>query len=130
MAFEAQIDKLVEKLTELTRADKVIWQETAEENTFLTAVGQSVVTVGRVSSAPSAPCFMRILDATGKTIEEAYAAKSDILTEYRARRSEAALDVAVRDLDRLQNLLELARRSAMKSDKFVSDLLSTLEAIR
>jgi hypothetical protein len=120
MAFEAQIDKLIEKLTELTRADKVIWQDTADENTFLTTVGQSVVTVGRVNSGPSAPCFVRILGDTGKTIEEAYA--PNLASPNR--------EVAIQDLDRLRVLHELARRSALKSDKVVSDLLSSLEAIR
>jgi hypothetical protein len=41
MAFEAQIDKLIDKLTELTGLDKLAWQETAAENTFLTGVGRS-----------------------------------------------------------------------------------------
>lgn len=120
MAFETQIDKLVEKLTALTRADKVVWQETADENSFLTGVGQSVVIVGRVNSDPSAPCFIRILDHAGKTIEEAYV--PDLSSPDR--------DSAMHDLARLRILLELARRSAMKSEKVVSDLLSSLEAIR
>jgi hypothetical protein len=119
MAFEEQIDKLVEKLTELTRTDKVAWQETADENTFLTGVGKSMVTIGRVNSGPAAPCFVRILDDSGKTIEEAYA--PNLAARDR--------DIAVRDLDRLRTLHELARRSALKSDKVVSDLLSSLEAI-
>jgi hypothetical protein len=120
MAFEAQIDKLIDKLTELTRADKVVWQETAAENTFLTGVGETGVTVGRVNSNPSAPCFIRILDATGKTIEEAYAPNLAMPDR----------DIAIKDMDRLRSLLELARRSALKSEKVVSDLLSSLEALK
>jgi hypothetical protein len=120
MAFEEHLDRLIEKLTDLTRADKVAWQETAAEDSFLTGVGQSVVIVGRVNSDLSAPCFVRILDATGKTIEEAYA--PDLSSPDR--------DIAMQDLGRLRALLELARRSAMQSEKVVSDLLSTLEAIR
>jgi hypothetical protein len=120
MAFESQIDRLVEKLTDLTREEKVVWQETAADNTFLTGVVQSVVIVGRVNSDPSAPCFIRILDASGKTIEEAYV--PDFSSPDR--------DIALQDLARLRTLLELARRNAMKSEKVVSDLLSTLEAIK
>src|SRR5580700_7705213 len=120
MAFEEQLDRLIEKLTDLTRADKVAWQETAAENSFLTGVGQSVVIVGRVNSDPSAPCFIRILDATGKTIEEAYVPNM----------SAPDRDIAMHDLARLRTLLELARRNAMKSDQVVSDLISTLEAIK
>ncbi|MGA3202083.1 MAG: hypothetical protein ABSF12_06275 [Bryobacteraceae bacterium] len=111
MAFETKIDKLIEKLTDLTSRDKVAWQDTADENTFLTAVGQSVVTVGRARSDAMAPCFIRILDDTGKVIEE-------------------ALDTDIQDWNRLRTLHELARRNALKSDKVVSDLLSSLEAIR
>jgi hypothetical protein len=120
MAFEAQIDELIDKLTELTRAEKVAWKETAAENTFLTGVGQSVVMVGRVNSNPDALCFIRILDANGRTIEEAYAPNL----------SPPDREVALRDLGRLRALLELARRSALKSERVVSDLLSSLEAIR
>jgi hypothetical protein len=120
MAFETQIDRLVEKLSDLTRADKVVWQETAAENSFLTSVGQSIVVVGRVNSDPSAPCFIRILDATGKTIEEAYVPNL----------SASDRDTTMKDLARLRTLLEMARRNAMKSEKVVSDLLSSLEAIK
>jgi hypothetical protein len=116
MAFQEQIDKLIEKLTELTRADKVVWKDTAAENTFLAAVGKSVVIVGRVRTDPAAPCFIRILDDTGKTIEEAFAP--------------AVGDTSLQDWERLRTLHELARRSALKSEKVVSDLLSSLEAIR
>jgi hypothetical protein len=116
MAFEGQIDKLIEKLTDLTRADKVIWKDTAAENTFLTGVGKSVVIVGRTRTDTAAPCFIRILDDAGKTIEEAFAPASG--------------DSSLQDWDRLRTLYELGRRSALKSDKIVSDLLSTLEAIR
>lgn len=131
MSFEAQIDRLIEKLTELTNGDKVIWQDTADENSFLTTVENSTVVVGRLRSDPAAACFIRILDGTGKTIKEAHAApeKSDILSEYRARRNPDR-EVATQDFGRLLTLHELARRSALKSEKVVSDLLSTLEAIR
>jgi hypothetical protein len=114
MAFEAKIDKLIDKLTELTRADKVVWQDTADENAFLTGVGNSTVVVGRLGSDPAAPCFIRILDDTGKTVEEAL-----------------ALGLAdTPSWNRLRVLCDLARRSALKSERVVSDLLSTLEAIR
>jgi hypothetical protein len=119
MAFEPQIDRLIEKLTELTRGDKVVWQETADENTFLTGVGKSVVTVGRVRTDTSAPCFIRILDETGKTIEEAFAPSVS-----------AGRDTGLQEWDRLRILHELARRNALKSERVVSDLLSSLEAIR
>ena len=46
MALGGQFDAVIKKLTDLTRGDKVVWQETAAKDTFLTIVGKSVVTVG------------------------------------------------------------------------------------
>jgi hypothetical protein len=133
MAFEAQIDKLIDKLTELTRADKIAWQDTADENAFLTAAGNSTVVVGGLGSDPAAPCFIRVLDGTGKTVEEAFAF-SEVSPPTNSVVAAAvfldARDRALREWDRLRTLHELARRSALKSEKVVSDLLSSLEAIK
>jgi hypothetical protein len=134
MALEAKIDKLIDKLTELTHGDKVIWQDTADENAFLTAVGNSTVVVGRLRSDPGAPYFIRVLDDTGKTIEEATAfvdvsetlSSSSIIVNMQ----KYLRDKAIQDWAGLGNLYELARRSALKSDKVISDLLSSLEAIK
>jgi hypothetical protein len=114
MAFEGQIDRLIEKLTELTRSNKMAWQETVDDQTFLTGVGKTVVTVGRAGSDSFSSCFIRVLDETGKTIDEAY----------------GSVRTSTQDFERLNALVEVARRSALKSDQVVTELLSTLEAIR
>lgn len=113
MALGGQFDAVIKKLTDLTRQDKVVWQETAVENTFLTVVGKSVVTVGLKPAGVSRKCFVRIHD-TGQ--------------------AEAEVSVSEVDAENwppVRTLLDFARNSATsQSNKVVSDLLSTLEAIR
>jgi hypothetical protein len=120
MAFQGQIDKIVAKLTELTEQDKVAWEETANENTYLASVSNFVVTVGRGGSSAYAGYHFRILDNTGKIIEEALATLS----------APGTRDAVHQDWDRLRVLHELARRRALQSEKVVSDLLTSLEQIR
>ena len=119
MALGGQFDAVIKKLTDLTRAEKVVWQETAAKDTFLTIVGKSVVTVGLEEGqadalAPSdATCFVRIHD-TGQAEAEVSAVKADYDNWIR-----------------IKTLLDFARHSATsQSNKVVSELLSTLEAIR
>jgi hypothetical protein len=120
MALGGQFDAVIKRLTDLTRADKVVWQETASTDTFLTVIGKSVVTVGQhrnlagaSKETPFGACFVRIHD-TGQAEAEVSA------PEGRAE-----------DWTRIKTLLDLARQSATtQANKVVSDLLSTLEAIR
>ena len=113
MAFDRQLETVIRKLTDLTRAEKVVWQKTAARDTFLTVVGNAVVTVGEADETPDGSYFVRIKE-TGKT---------------------AAVEVFVHkeaeDWRRIKDLLDLARQSSTGwTNKVVSDLLSTLEAIR
>ena len=55
MALQPQIVKLVEKLTELTRQNKITWETTADEDTFLTSAGKSVVTISRREQPTKTP---------------------------------------------------------------------------
>jgi len=121
MAFQEQIDKLVAKLTDLTEQDKVAWEETADEDTFLASVGKFVVTVGK-GEGPDEYCDyrFRILDDRGRTVDEAVATLSQ----------PGPSEPLDQDRKRLRTLLELARRSALHSDKVVSDLLTSLQQIR
>ena len=119
MALGGQFDAVIKRLTDLTRVGKVVWQETAAKDTFLTVIGKSVVTVGLEEGLtdPLAPmdsmCFVRIHD-TGQAEAEASATHADY-------------DNWVR----IKALVDYARHNvATKSNKVVSDLLSTLEAIR
>jgi hypothetical protein len=120
MPFQEQIEKLVTKLTDLTKEEKVSWQETANLNTYLTPVGKFTVTLGKNGSEVYGGYSFQILDRTGKTIDGALA----------LFRGADANSSAFQDWDRLRDLHELARRNALQSAKVVSDLLSSLEQIR
>jgi len=117
MAFQEKIDQLVTRLTELTESGKLSWEETADEHTFLASVGKFVVTLGEVpeylridEEGPFPRYRFKILDETGKTIDEASGTPGENWT-------------------RLSHLHELARRSALHVDEALSDLLSSLEHI-
>jgi hypothetical protein len=116
MAFQEKIDQLVTRLTELTERGKISWEDTADEGTFLTSVGKFVVTLGEVpdylrdEEGPFVRYRFKILDETGKTIDEASGTPGE-------------------DWNRLSHLHELARRSALHVDEALSDILSSLEHI-
>src|SRR5712691_1367561 len=118
MAFPDQIEKLVTKLTELTREVKVAWQGTANVNTYLAPVGEFVVTVGRGGSDVFGGYSFQILDREGRAIDGTFSVFP------------GSADPAYQDWNRLRSLHELARRSATHADRVVSDLLSSLEQIR
>jgi hypothetical protein len=110
MAFQEKIDQLVTRLTELTESGKVSWEETADESTFLTSVGKFVVTLGEEHDDNYSVYRFKILDGTGKTIDEASASGGENRT-------------------RLSHLHEFARRNALHVEEALSDLLSSLEHI-
>ena len=110
MAFQEKIDRLVNRLTELTERGKVSWEETAEEGTFLASVGKFVVTLGEEYEDDNPIYRFKILDGTGKTIDEAWGHGGE-------------------NRNRLLHLHELARRSALHVEEVLSDLLSSLEHI-
>lgn len=110
MAFQEKIDQLVTRLTELTEGGKVSWEETADERTFLASVGKFVVTLGEEPNYDGPDYLFKILDGTGKTIDEAYGMPGE-------------------EWSRLSNLYKLARRNALHVEEALSDLLSSLEHI-
>jgi len=119
-----QIVRLVEKLTELTSQNKIVWETTADEDTFLTSAGKSVVKIARDGGLPDAPVYrIQLLNEAGRVVEEAVASSFDEHGRYDPTqlKPEAAL---------VGSLHELARRSALHADQAVADLLSSLEQIR
>src|SRR5437660_10497201 len=114
MAFLDQIEKLVTKLTELTREGKVEWQGTANLDTYLAPVVEFFVTVGRGGSELGGAYSFQIRDREGRAIDGA-------LARFRPEVDRPAFE----NWDRLRALYELARRSATHADKAVSDLLSS-----
>jgi hypothetical protein len=121
MDFPAQILKLIVRLTELTKEDKLAWEETGNRNIYLAKIEKTNVLVGKAGSDVTFGGYsLQILDEAGQIID-------GTLALYAVR--DADRD-AFKRWDLLRDLYELARRSALKSEKVVSDLLSTLEAIR
>ena len=118
MPFPDQIDKLVTKLTELTGQGKVEWQETANLNTYLAPVGKFTVTVGKAGSEVYGGYSFQILDQ-GRAIDGA-------LATFNGPEKGAGL---YQNWERLRNLHDLARRSALHSERVVSELLSSLDQI-
>jgi hypothetical protein len=119
MTFPDQIDKLVTKLTELTRKDKVDWQETPNLNTYLAPVDRFVVTINKGGSEVFGGYSFQILDGSGRAIEGALAPYSG---KEKSPESNA-------NWERLRDLYEIARRRALHSEKVVSDLLASLDRI-
>ena len=111
MALQDQIAKLVDKLAELSEQGKVRWEETADENTFLASVAKFIVTIAK----PNANEYsLTVADQSGKTLEE-------------AREQEGSSYYV--DYQRLAGLHELARRTALRVDEALSEMLSSLEQI-
>ncbi len=122
MEFPAQIVKLVSKLTELSKDDKVAWQESGTVNTYLAQIGKAFVTVGKSGSDSYSWYSIQVIDDNGRTVDGATAP----YTSLAAGTSQSSF----LNWNALRSLYELARRRALQSEKVVSDLLSTLEAIR
>lgn len=120
MNFPEQIMKLVVKLTQLTNDDKVAWEQTGNRNIYLAKIDKTNVLVGKSGSDVFGGYNLQILDDNGNTVDGA-------LAVFSGRETDRA---AFERWDLLRALYELARRSALKSEKVVSDLLSSLEAIR
>src|SRR5262244_1103512 len=116
MPYREQIEKLITKLTELTSQNKIAWQETAKVNTYLTAVADFIVTLGKAESELYGGYSFQILDPNGRTVETALATPSSNLVDPQQR---VADSLRVKDWERLRNLHELARRSALHSDEAV-----------
>lgn len=120
MDFPEQITKLVSKLTELSKNDKVAWQESGTKNTYIAQIGKAFVTVGMSSSEPYGWYSLQVADDNGRIVD-------GVTAPYAGR---GAIDSSFHDWDALHSLYELARRRALQSERVVSELISSLEAIR
>jgi hypothetical protein len=112
MALQEKTAKLVDKLIDLSGQGKVSWEETADENTFLTSVGNFVVSIAK----PEASVFtLTISDQAGRTLDETRDHVNDFYTSP--------------DYSRVSTLHELARRRALNVDAALTEMLSSLEQI-
>ena len=112
MAHQEQTAKLVDRLIELSGQGKVSWQETAEENTFLTSVGKFVVSIAK----PEAFAFnLTISDQAGRTLEETRDYVNDFYSSP--------------DYTRVSKLHELARRRALNVDAALKEMMYSLDQL-
>ena len=108
----AEVTEILTTLLERTREDKVGWQTTADESTFLAVLGKASVTIEE--SEYTNKVVLRILNQEGRLIES-LAISSE---------STAAVD------DQLTELYTKARRIALGVDSQLEDLLKELETER
>ena len=110
MAFPEQVEKLVDRLTKLSEEDKVPWEATADDTTFLAPVSKFVVTVAEVETYDGIRYDFAIRSDDGRIIDEVLATRGE-------------------DWIQLRDLHSMARRKALHVDEALSDLLSSLERI-
>ena len=110
MAFQEQVEKLVQKLTGLTQEGKVLWEQTVDERTFLASVASVVISVRELPPYDAPDYQFTIRNAEGRVLDEAIARGGDEWT-------------------RLRGLYEMARRQALHVDEALSDILASLERI-
>lgn len=105
-----QFAALIEKLLALSREDRVSWEETADEDTFLATESRFVVTIEqRRGDWDSLYYRVRISDKSDKVLEDASVSSAD------PRYAET------------KELYELARRRALRVDAQLSELLLSLD---
>jgi|SRR5579872_5652117 len=115
MPFSEQVQKLVDRLTELTAQGKVKWGETADEQAFQASVQKFIVVVTAVNTySGDREYHLRVQDQHGKILEELGGDFGSLGGER---------------WNVLQNLHEAARRQALHVDEALTDLLSSLEQI-
>lgn len=114
MALTKKISTLVDKLISLSRDGKLAWEETVDENTFLTAVSGFGVDISKAGVSPFSDYRLRVSDQVGKTLED-----------VRVKRSGADSE----DWEKIDELFEIARRNARDVDAALTTLISSLEKI-
>ena len=107
----AEISDILATLLERTREDKVSWQTTAAESTFLAVLGKASVTIEE-SSFPEYNVVLRILNHEGRQIE------SLIIGPTTSPQQD----------QQLEELYSKARRIALGVDSQLEDLLKELES--
>ena len=108
----AEITDVITKLLERTKENKVSWQTTAAENTFLAVIGKTSALVSAFEGMMGTHHFQfRILNERATVIAN-YETPTDLDTEIRGQ---------------LRELHELARRMALGVDSELDELLKALE---
>lgn len=106
----AEIYEIIPKLIERTDQDKLPWQTTADEETFVAVVGNLSVSI-----APRGyHYFFQVLNEEGREIEHLYTALVDDI--------EAQIELQ----EMLSDLYGKAKRNALQVDSKLDELLTEL----
>ena len=122
MPDQDQLGTLISKLTALSRVEKIVWNETADEDAFQSSLTKFVVTVSRTHNSRNWDVWdyhIKVHDLTGKLIEEA--SDSDFPEGFLIDDKPAS--------SALNGLHDLARRKAQGVDKALSDLIGSLDQL-
>ena len=109
-----EIKEVVEKLLERTDQNKVVWESTVTENTFIAVIGNLGVSIALPRPAVINDCVsFRVLDKTGQVLHEVNSDPlSDEVTYYR-----------------LRELHIKARQMAFGGESHLDELLAELEKV-
>jgi len=119
-----KLAKLIATLAKLTQDHKVAWSETADENTFQISFPQYNVSVTKKYAGQNwgeeyYEYRITVRDQAGKILEDA--GHSDFgVDSFRGVTAESVM----------KSLYDDARRSALKVDEALSDLLSSLDHLK
>jgi hypothetical protein len=110
----AEIAEIVDKLLERTNQNKIGWQPTVTENTFLAVVGKLGVSIALPRQALINDFVrFRIFDETGQLIKEIYADRvADGVTYYK-----------------LREIHQKAKRMALGDEGCLDELLAELDKV-
>jgi hypothetical protein len=120
-----KLAKLIDTLAKLTQIHKIAWSETADEDTFQTSFPQYNVSVTKKYAGQNwgedyYEYRITVRDQTGKVLEDA--GHSDF-------RGVESLGGGTAE-SMMKSLYDNARRSALKVDEALSDLLSSLDHLK
>jgi hypothetical protein len=107
-------DALVRKLIEGTRAGKIVWKKSAVADAYEIAFPKYTIQISQGGKKNNMDLALRIFNEAGEIIEE-------ILD------GEMAEETGSFYFEVMHELLLLARRSALGSDKAIDDLLTFLD---
>ena len=112
MDSKEQTDKLIARLTDLTKSGKIHWEETVNRTWFLAGFADFVALVRKTEDVPD-NYELEISDSFGKMIETIASSEAQTLR-----------------FAGLRQLYSIAQQRAMRSPRPLSDVLASLEQIR
>lgn len=118
---DERLIKIAESFVEKTRVGKISWEETADENTFLTSFTDYSAQVSKYYEAGQQQFRFAVVNSKGRVLES-------VSPPPRVRVEGARMQVN-RFYKSLEELFELARRSALKVDPTLDHILESVQKL-